>query len=88
GLAAAGWMLPAALLGGIGGSLADSLLGATAQEQRWCPACAKITERAVHGCGAATEFRSGWRWLGNDLVNLLSIVAGAAIGLGMWALLG
>ncbi len=87
GLAGAGWMLGAALVGGVGGSLIDSLLGATVQQIRWCPACATETERTVHRCGTATSIRRGWRWLDNDWVNAVSTGGGALIaGLGYLAL--
>lgn len=67
-------------LAGLAGSLLDSILGATVQGVYRCPACGRETERQVHGCGSATEWVRGWPWLGNDLVNLLSTVVGAAIG--------
>jgi uncharacterized protein (TIGR00297 family) len=70
----------AALIGGIGGSLADSLLGATVQERRWCDGCAEPTERSVHLCGATTRRVGGIIRLDNDVVNLLSTVAGFLLG--------
>lgn len=69
------------ILGGVGGAVADTVLGATIQEQRWCAHCREATERRVHDCGRETERRSGWRGLDNDVVNLTSCVAGAAIAL-------
>ena len=66
-------------LAGIGGALADSLLGATLQERRWCPACATSSERPVHDCGVATTHAGGREWIDNDMVNLLSTFAGAAM---------
>lgn len=71
----------AAIAGGIGGSLVDSLLGATVQEKRWCEHCHRGTERAVHTCGNATVHSSGFIWLGNDIVNFISSIAGALLGL-------
>lgn len=70
----------AAVIGGVAGCLADSLLGASAQSRRWCPSCRADTEQRVHRCGAATQHRSGVRWLDNDAVNAVSTVLGAAIG--------
>jgi uncharacterized protein (TIGR00297 family) len=67
-------------LAGVAGSLLDSLLGATFQGVYWCPACQKETERRVHKCGTATRLHRGWRWVHNDLVNLLATLAGAVIG--------
>ena len=64
---------------GISGALADSLLGATLQEKRWCPACNAASERRVHDCGAPTAFRGGVAWIDNDAVNLFSTLVGAAV---------
>jgi len=84
---ALGWGLASAtagLLGGIGGMLADSLLGATAQSRRWCERCNALTERAIHTCGLATRRAGGLAWLDNDGVNAVSTALGALLG---WALL-
>lgn len=70
----------AALIGGTFGAFMDSILGATVQEKRWCPACGRGTERAVHTCGSATTRAGGVSWIRNDVVNLLSSVAGALTG--------
>ncbi|MBV9787453.1 MAG: DUF92 domain-containing protein [Chloroflexi bacterium] len=78
----------AALLGGTAGSLADSLLGATAQAMRFCPHCEVETERAIHRCGTATEHLRGWAWLDNDWVNLLSSLVGGAVAASIWLLIG
>ena len=75
------WVLPAAVAGGIAGVAVDSLLGATIQAMRWCPACQTDTERRRHGCGAATVRLRGWPWLTNDLVNLLASAAGGVVAL-------
>ena len=84
GVTAGGWMLAAAIVGGVGGSLADSLLGATVQQMRWCTVCERETERIVHRCGTATAAWRGWRWLDNDWVNAISIASGAALAVGVW----
>jgi uncharacterized protein (TIGR00297 family) len=65
------------LLGGIGGSLADSLAGATVQERRWCDGCSRFTERRVHTCGTATRVSGGVSGIRNDLVNLACTAVGA-----------
>lgn len=70
----------AALIGGVGGSIFDSLIGATLQERRWCDACAEPTERTVHLCGAATRRVGGVTRLDNDVVNLVATVAGFVLG--------
>jgi len=79
-------MLPV-FAGGFGGALIDSLLGATLQERRWCPACQRECEVDQHGCGTATEHRRGLPWLTNDAVNFAATAAGAAIAGGGWSLL-
>jgi uncharacterized protein (TIGR00297 family) len=70
----------AALVGGFGGSLVDSVLGGTVQARRWCHDCERATERAVHVCGSPTRVSGGLSWIDNDVVNVLSSIAGAAIG--------
>jgi len=84
-----GWTLAAALAGGLVGSLVDSLLGASVQVMYFCPTCAKETEKRIHSCGTATQYRRGWRWLDNDLVNFLSSLVGALTATGVfWVLVG
>ena len=68
--------LLAAILAGIVGSVADSVMGATVQAQYRCGVCGKITERTIH-CGKATEFVSGFRWINNDLVNWVCAIVAA-----------
>jgi uncharacterized protein (TIGR00297 family) len=95
GLAAAvftpgqGWaILLVASLGGLGGSLVDSLLGATVQAQYFCPTCNQSTERyPQHTCGTTTVFQRGWRWLDNDWVNWMCSLAGALLALAGWLLI-
>jgi len=73
--------LPVALVAGLGGSLVDSLLGATGQALYRCPVCGALTEAAVHrACGASAELVRGHHWITNDAVNALSTLAGATIG--------
>jgi len=81
------WVLPAALAGGIAGSLADSLLGATVQRINVCPHCGSETEQRVHRCGTPTRQLRGWRWLDNDWVNFLTSLVGALVSAISWALL-
>lgn len=73
-----------AIVGGVGGALADSLLGATLQERLWCPRCARETEQEIHRCGTRAEFRRGMRGFGNDAVNLTSTGIGAAVAV-LWS---
>jgi uncharacterized protein (TIGR00297 family) len=77
----------AAGAGGLIGMTADSLLGAAAQERRWCPACASETEARVHSCGRYTTARRGMPGLNNDVVNAIAtfVGAGAALLLQAWS---
>ena len=87
-----GWHLEAisypllAVIGGLAGSLFDSLLGATVQGVYFCDYCEKQTERRIHRCGQPTRPLRGWGWLNNDLVNLAASAVGAlvAISLASW----
>lgn len=71
-------------VGGLAGSLFDSLLGATVQRIYYCDNCQKETERKLHKCGQATRPLRGWSWLNNDLVNLLASILGSLIAVGLW----
>jgi uncharacterized protein (TIGR00297 family) len=71
----------AAAIGGFGGGLVDSLVGATLQSRRFCDRCRHWTERRVHACGFRTRHGQGIAWMSNDAVNLCGTVAGAAIAL-------
>lgn len=69
-----------ALVGGVAGSLIDSLAGELIQERRYCPLCELPTEARVHHCGIATVRSGGVAGVNNDVVNLLCTVTGATIG--------
>jgi len=79
--AAMDWGTPVAAIaaGGVAGSVVDSVLGAVVQERRWCGNCSVATERRVHSCGTTTEHRGGIRGCDNDIVNLMSTIAGATV---------
>jgi uncharacterized protein (TIGR00297 family) len=87
GRPAGAWIAAAALVGGLGGAMFDSLLGATVQAIYAYPD-GRETERRADREGRPTRFLRGWPWLTNDLVNLISSVAGAALAMAVAALLG
>ena len=69
-------------LAGFGGSLFDSLLGASVQAIYSCPMCQKETERyPYHTCGSPTTIKRGWAWLNNDWVNTACAAAGAILAI-------
>jgi uncharacterized protein (TIGR00297 family) len=79
----ASWPVPfvAVAIGGVAGALADSLLGATLQERRWCELCAISTERPIHNCGTPTRHAGGLVGFDNDAVNAACSAVGALIAL-------
>ncbi|WP_353268915.1 DUF92 domain-containing protein [Gemmatimonas sp.] len=68
----------AVALAGVTGAVVDTVVGAWWQARRWCPSCERETEQHRHRCGTTTVHYRGVSWLGNDAVNLLCTVAGAA----------
>ncbi len=74
-----GRLFGAVAIGGIAGALADSLLGATLQELRRCPACDRTCETDPHVCGTRTVRIRGLRGFSNDAVNLAATLTGAAV---------
>ncbi|MGI6144121.1 MAG: DUF92 domain-containing protein [bacterium] len=70
--------LAAALMGGVAGCFTDSLLGASCQVIFRCPACGAETEKREH-CGRGTVYLRGYRWLNNDIVNLLASAVGGLV---------
>ncbi len=75
------------LVSGLAGSLFDSLLGATVQAMYYCPVCEKETERRIHNCGTSTYPLRGIAWINNDTVNFLATAFGAAVAMGVDAIL-
>ncbi len=64
------------------GAGVDSLLGATLQEQRFCPWCQTSTEQPVHiRCGSPTTVITGIRGLNNDWVNVAASLSGSVLAL-------
>jgi uncharacterized protein (TIGR00297 family) len=79
------WTLyPAAASIGFGSMLLDSALGSSVQARFHCDRCDRPTERRVHGCGAASSWRRGWRWLDNNTVNGVATAAAGLVGLAAW----
>jgi uncharacterized protein (TIGR00297 family) len=68
----------AVLCGGVGGAMADSILGAAVQEVRYCAVCGEETELLRHDCGCLTTVVRGIPGVDNDVVNLLATAVGAA----------
>ena len=66
------------LLAAVFASFVDSLLGATVQVRYKCGSCGKITEKKIH-CGVPAKQDRGYRWINNDLVNVLCAVSGALV---------
>jgi len=77
--AGAAGVLVAVTLGGIIGALVDSVLGATLQELRRCPACERSCETNPHDCGTPTQRIRGLPGFNNDAVNALATLCGAAV---------
>lgn len=67
-------LLPAAVVGGVAGSLVDSLMGATVQAMYLAPN--GETERRAARSGQSYPLLRGWRWMNNDMVNFLSSLSG------------
>jgi len=65
---------------GFFGSMVDSIIGAEWQALYLCPKCSKITESSVHKCGTRAELIKGYRWLSNDLVNLIMSAVSGLVG--------
>ena len=66
------WWLISSLIAFVG-ALFDSLLGSLLQAKYRCNICSKVTEQESH-CGEAAELVSGFKFITNDLVNLISSV--------------
>lgn len=82
-----GWaMVPVGLAAGTLGSLVDTAIGASVQARFACASCGATVEDALH-CGTPTQPSSGWRWVGNDMVNAFANVSGMVVGFGVFGLM-
>ena len=70
-------LAPLCLAGGLFGAVVDSLMGATVQRKGYCVVCLKPTEALKH-CGEKTRTTAGSPFVENNVVNVVSTVAGAA----------
>ncbi len=81
------WFVVAvSISGGVIGSLADSVAGATFQRKSYCVVCGKPSENLSH-CGEPTRFSSGVRLVDNHVVNVLATAFGALGSFGLLLLL-
>lgn len=69
-------------LSSFAGCLLDSVLGATVQAHYYDEANDRITERPIVD-GRALPLERGLRWVDNDMVNLVSNVASAILGMSL-----
>ncbi len=69
----------AGALGGLAGSLFDSLLGATVQQIYYSDARQKETEKKIEADGTPNRPLRGWSWMSNDMVNLISSLIGGLV---------
>ncbi|MCS7088300.1 MAG: DUF92 domain-containing protein [Thermoflexales bacterium] len=73
-----------AALGGLGGALFDSMLGATVQAMYYSERRQKETEKPFERDGTPNRHVRGWRWMNNDWVNFLASLFGAALTAALW----
>ena len=76
------YVVPICLAGGLFGAVVDSLAGALVQRRGYCVVCLKPTEALGH-CGEKTVRTGGSPFVENNVVNVVSTVAGAWASLAM-----
>ena len=72
-------MLLTSVVGGLVGTTADSIIGATVQGMYVCESCGKTTEKRVH-CGIPSRRIRGHPFIDNNVVNFTSIFVSFVIG--------
>ena len=80
------YVVAVSVAGGVVGSLADSVAGATFQRKSYCTICGKPSENLVH-CGEPTRYSSGLGFVDNHVVNVFATVFGALGSIGLFLLL-
>jgi len=80
------YVVAVSISGGVLGSVADSVAGATLQRKSFCVVCGKPSENLVH-CGEPTRYSSGLKFVDNHAVNVLATVFGALGSTGLYLLL-
>ena len=73
-------------VGGISGSVFDSVLGATIQGSYGCRVCNRKTEKAIH-CGERGTLLKGFAVINNNVVNLLGTLFGALMSVSIYLIL-
>ncbi|QGG48368.1 DUF92 domain-containing protein [Heliorestis convoluta] len=73
------WIILAGIVGGLGGSMADSYLGATVQAMYIDAETGQETEKKTTRSGKPNRFHRGWPFMTNDMVNFVSSIVGAAL---------
>jgi len=66
---------------GWAGEVTDAVLGAIFQVKYACPKCGVLWDHPVHVCGSKTVYLRGYRWMKNEIVNLVTELAIAAAAL-------
>jgi uncharacterized protein (TIGR00297 family) len=65
----------AVFLLGWAGEVVDAALGALFQVKYVCPKCGVLWDHPVHVCGSETAYLRGFKWMKNEVVNLVTELA-------------